>query len=364
MLLAVPLAAVAAVAHGSVGDNVAPCVGRLSCGGGRLPGVIVVAAADGRAAVSYRIDRDGRVRRIARRPSRLPPGAALFPASGTWFMIRHHHLVVGRGGTPLWRSHREMARNQLGVIMATSHMVAFQHDHKLYIATPGSAERPVANREMPLGWTRDGLYTYAYQGRRLLLRSDTGTLLTTIARRPFGSDYFVADGSLYFIVHGILMAARGARTQRLASLAGLGMADAWMQPVGGSRLVELQDNRRLEVLRPDGSVFASTPLPRAGRRSESISSALVAAPDASAVAFTGASGETTDPVAVRTHARHRDRLSAASWCPHRHPGAHRARRVQGLRAGGEPRVARQLAALRQLRGQPRRDRHHRPSHRD
>jgi hypothetical protein len=182
--------------------------------------------------------------------------------------------------------------------MASSHTVAFQHDHKLYLARlVGGAERPVANREMPLGWAPGGLYTYRYQGRQLLLRSDTGALLRTIARGPLGSNYFVTDGSLYFIVHGILMTARGARIQQLGSVASLGLSDPWWQPVGP--LLELEDNSRLVVLRPDGSVFASTPLPRRNGRTESISSSLVVAPDASAVAFTGASGLADDPATAR-----------------------------------------------------------------
>ncbi len=176
-------------------------------------------------------------------------------------------------------------------------MVALQHDHELYLATLHGAERPVASREMPLGFTHGGLYTFGYQGRRLLLRSDTGALLKTIARRPLGGDYLTAGGRLYFIAHGVLMSALGSRAQRLASLAGLGMSAPWLQSIG--RLLELQDNSRIVVLRPDGSVFASTTLPRADGKTESISSSLVVAPDASAVAFTAAAGESNDPNATR-----------------------------------------------------------------
>jgi hypothetical protein len=58
----------------------------------------------------------------------------------------------------------------------------------------------------------------------------------------------------------------------------------------------------LVVLRPDGSVFAWTPLPRDDGQAESISSSLVVAPDARAVAFTAAAGESNDPDAA--HAAH------------------------------------------------------------
>ena len=56
------------------------------------------------------------------------------------------------------------------------------------------------------------------------------------------------------------------------------------------------------LLRPDGSTFAWTPLPRDDGQTESISSSLVVAPHASAVAFTAAAGETNHPDAAhRTH---------------------------------------------------------------
>lgn len=301
LLIAIPIIGVATVAPGSLGTNITHvCASRLPCVGVRLPAPITVTAGYGLSSRNYQIGRDGRVRGVPSNPSLIPRAAVLFPATGTWFMFRHRHLVVGRGRRRLWRSRGAIAPNQVGVIMASSHAVAFQHDHQLYIARLGGVERPVASREMPLGWTHDGLYTYRYQGRQLLLRRDTGTLLRTIARRPLGSDYFVANGRLYFIVQGVLMGAGGVRTQRLASLASLGMPDTWLQPVG--RLLELQDNRRLVVLRPDGFVFASTLLPRKDGQPESISSSLVLAPDASAMAFTSASGESNDPAAAhRAH---------------------------------------------------------------
>src|SRR5207237_8438460 len=141
------------------------------------------------------------------------------PDTGTWAVVRRGHLVVGRGGGTLWRSAEEIAsRYQVGVIMASSRMIAFQHDHKLYLVKPPGAERAVASREMPLGWTSRGLYAYRYPGRQLLLRSDTGRLLKVIVQRPVGSDYFVANGSLYFVSHGFLMSAHGSRTRRLGSL--------------------------------------------------------------------------------------------------------------------------------------------------
>jgi hypothetical protein len=298
LLLAI-LVGVAVLAPRSVGESETPaCADGFSCVGVRLPAPITIAAGRVIGSVMLRIGRHGRVRRIlgAQRP--IPREAVWFSGTGTWFMFRRGHLVVGHGRRPLWRSREGIAASELGVIMASSHTVAFQHDHKLYLAPLTGAERLVAHRELPLGWTPGGLYTYRYHGRELLLRSATGRLLKVIARDPLGSDYQVASGRLYFISRGVLMSAYGAHTGRLVSLASLGLsADSWLQPLG--RLVELLDNNRLVVLRPDGSQFAWTHLPRSQGAPESISSSLVVAPQASAVAFTAAAGESNDPTAAQ-----------------------------------------------------------------
>jgi hypothetical protein len=301
VLLFAILVGVAALAPRSLGESpTRACAGRLSCVGVRLPAPITIAAGHILGSVTFRIRRDGRVGRIPSPQSPFPRDAAWFPGTGTWYVIQHRHLVVGRGRQPPWRSHGEIASNQLGVITASSDAVAFQHDHKLYLAPPGGAERPIAHRELPLGWTAGGLYTYRYQGRQLLLRSATGQLVKVIARRPLGSDYYAANGSLYFISRGVLMSAHGARVERLASLNRLGLSAApSLQPLG--RLVELQDDHRLVVARPAGSVFAWIPLPLSHGPAESISGSLVIGPRSSAVAFTAASGQTGDPDAARGH---------------------------------------------------------------
>lgn len=296
LLLPAILVGVAAVASGSVGENAArPCAGRVSCLGGRLPAPVTIAPGGIFGSTAFRVGRDGRIRRIPAPATPWPREASYFPGTGTWYMLENRHLVVGRGRKALWRSRGEVpSRNQLGVIAAGTRAVAFQREHKLYIAPLGGAERPVADRELPLGWTTGGLYTYRYQGRQLLLRRDTGALVKVIARRPLGSDYQVAGGSLYFISRGVLMSAHGASVERLASLSDLGLSeDSWLQPLG--RWVELQDNHRLVVVEPDGSVFASTSPPRTRGQTDTISSALAVAPGEGAVAFTAASGRTAQP---------------------------------------------------------------------
>lgn len=263
----------------------------------RQPAPITISA----GRVSYRIARDGRAGRVVAASSSYPRGASWFPATGTWFEIRSRHLVVGgRGRGTLWRSREQIAANGLGVIAAGPDAVAFQHDHLLYLASyGGGAELPVAQRELPLGWTAGGLYTYSYPRDRLLLRAATGAILNTIGPpRPQEYELDPQTGSLYFIAHGVLIGAHGARTWRLGSLAGFGMsANTWMVPLGG--LVELQGDRRLVVARPDGSLFASTLLPRDGSQGEGPSGELQIAPGGDAVAFTVAFGRAADPHATR-----------------------------------------------------------------
>lgn len=293
------LVGAAMLAPNSSGDHhpAAGCSGR-PCATPHLPASITLLAGQAHGFIGYRIARDGHIHRMRGSLSQFPRGAEYFPFTRTWFLVRHRHLIVGRGRRPAWRSHLVIASQlQLGLVSLGPHAVAFQHDHKLYVAPLGGGERAVGGSEMPLGWTPAGLYTYRYRDRALVLRSTTGAFLKAIVGRPLGSDDFVMDGRLYFITHGVLESAVGARIQRINSLANLRMPDPWLQPLG--RLLELQDNRRLTVLRPDGSVFAWTALPRRGRDTASISSSVTASPDGSAVAFTGAVGESNDPNAVQ-----------------------------------------------------------------
>lgn len=89
------------------------------------------------------------------------------------------------------------------------------------------------------------------------------------------------------------MRADGATQHPIASLARLGLtAGRMLQLLPLGQLVALEESRRLVVLRTDGSVFASTLLPRGRTRVDGISSQLSAAPDARAVAYTVTRGNT------------------------------------------------------------------------
>jgi hypothetical protein len=246
---------------------------------GRLPAPITITAGRG----TYRIGRDGRVRRVAAPRSPYPKAAAWFPGTDTWYMLRQHHLLVGRGHKALWRSRLQVpSRWRLGVVAAGPHAVAFQFEHKLYVAALAETERPVARRELPLGWTAAGLYTYSYKARALLLRSDSGRLVRVIAGHA--TNYSVAKGSLYFFKSGVLWSARGARIERLASLMRLGLStNSWLEPLG--RFLEVQDGNRLVVLRDDGSVLASIRLPPGQETDVNLVGSPAVSPGAGAVAF-------------------------------------------------------------------------------
>jgi hypothetical protein len=115
-------------------------------------------------------------------------------------------------------------------------------------------------------------------------------VLKTIAHRPDEYEFDLATDSLSFLSHGVLMGAHGTHVWRLASLHGLGMStNPWLQPLG--RLLELMDDRHLVLVRPDGSLFASTQIGQLDR----ISSFIAIAPDASAAAFTAITGSTRHP---------------------------------------------------------------------
>ncbi len=298
-ILMVGIAAVVLALSGAKGAGT--CAGASRCSTVRLPAPITLAMERtdrGRVSgtVSYRIGRDRRVNPIANAPSPYPRGSTWFPGTGTWYVIRRGHLVVGRGRRILWRSHAEIAANQLGVIVAGPHTVALQHDHRLYLAPPHGIERPVAARELPLGWTTGGLYTYSYPRRELLLRSDTGVIVKRLARRPFEYAFDPESGSLYFVVRGVLSGVHGARSWRLASLRSLGMSpNTRLQPLG--RLVELLDDQRLALVRPGGSLFASTQVGDLDR----ISSSLAIASRIGVVAFTGVTGPKAKPNAENVY---------------------------------------------------------------
>jgi hypothetical protein len=100
------------------------------------------------------------------------------------------------------------------------------------------------------------------------------------------------------------MRARGRRTQRLARYPACASARPQLSLalVGRGGLLGLQGPRRLVVLHGDGSVFASSAIPRDHGHAEGIWSALALAPHARAVAFAAAPNQTSGYVTQTVYA--------------------------------------------------------------
>jgi hypothetical protein len=196
----------------------------------------------------------------------------------------------------LWRSRARFPERyvDLGAIVSGRAAVAYSifHGHRqsLMVARLGESERLVATGETPLGFTSGG--ALVSQRRWTLLLRDGREW--QVGRRISGASGVVFDHAahaVYFLASGQLERFDGTQVRRLASLAALGVgARPQIEPLG--RLVGVRSARRLVVLREDGSLFASTPLPRALARVDGVSSALAADADADAVAFTATRGNT------------------------------------------------------------------------
>lgn len=283
-LLAI-LVALAFAANASPGSTHAPRPTART----RLPAPITITSAHAAA----RIARDGDITRLANLPrTPVPPQADYFPGTDSWYEIQHGHLVATGAGAPRWRSKGLFpGRWRLGVVAASSQGVAFSYHGSLYVAPHGGGERAVARGEGAVGWTAGGVYTYGGPGNLVRLRAGDGTRIRTVARRPQEHVYDPATGTLYLIDHGVLLVAHGAHVKRVTTLPALGLParSSWLTPLNG--LIELMSPTRVVILRPDGSVFASTPT----SPTATISSGLTVAPDRDAVAFTAAAGLSDDP---------------------------------------------------------------------
>jgi hypothetical protein len=298
-----------ALAFGTIGEGASSaCVGRL-------PAPITIEAPiytrtnHYLGTIRYVITCNGRVHRIGKSHSLFSQGEVFsFGADpGVWWAIRHGHLVIGRRRKRVWRSRGEFwSRYGIGSIEISAPTVAFSYGSNLYLAPRGGAERLIGRQEYPLGFTSGGLYTISWL-RGLLLRSDTGAILKKIVH--WTPQYFAARGRLYFVAHGVLMRASGAPVQRLASLKRLGMStDTWLQALWTdpwsqrpADLFELDDNHRLTVLRPDGSVFAT-----AGSREWGGGGVFVqpvVAANETAVAFIATTRQGTETYVLRAGAR-------------------------------------------------------------
>jgi hypothetical protein len=266
------------------------CGGRLPQAPAGLPAPVAITTGCGRFA----IDRDGR---ITRTPNRLPVprGAAWYPADGAWYKLEDGHLVVGRWHRRLWRSQSRFTPGyDIGALTIGPHALAFSYGNstRLFVAGLGSPEREVADGEYPLGWTRAGaLFTRARRGGELRLRHASGDLARTLATGIFDYAFDGTNAELDFVDSGRVLRTDGSAPVAFARLRRLGLSRRpELDPLG--RLLALRDQRRIVVLRRDGSLLASTTVPRRRSRVDGVSSPMVAARDSRSVAFALTRGNT------------------------------------------------------------------------
>jgi hypothetical protein len=124
----------------------------------------------------------------------------------------------------------------------------------LYIADLDGPERAVGRLgEYPLGWTRAGLLLTS-QGRVLRARTRSGRLIRIFENRAGSRAFDPASRTLVYVSgHGALIRTDGRSAQRLVARGLSRWAD--IRPLEEGRLALI--DRRLVVLRPDGSVLAS-----------------------------------------------------------------------------------------------------------
>jgi len=291
-MLAVAAVAVlsAAAAPGALAG--ASCASAVPVGTVRLPAPIVVTTDCGR----YRFDRSGAVRFLRGLALPVPAGASYY-LDLTWYRLRGGHLVVGHRQRTLWRS-RGIFRGRfvdVGAVASSRAAVAYSVFHgrrqSLFVARLGRAEQLVAGGETPLGFTAAG----GLIGQRrwtLLLRSSSQWRPSRVIGRVSRVVFDHSTRTVYFVRRGRLERFDGVRIANLAALAALRVGPRpQIEPLG--RLVGVLGLRRLVVLRADGTVFASTELPRPLARADAgLSSALAMERDAGAVAFTATRGNT------------------------------------------------------------------------
>jgi hypothetical protein len=229
---------------------------------------------------------------------RMPRPSIAFGDGVSWHLVRGR-LTAHRGAVRVWRSSRRYPRLfDLQGAAVGANAVAFIYRSRLFVAAggPSAAERPVARNERPLGWSRDGLLFTSRgfgEGGDVRLRGADGTFVAVVQRRP---RHFRFDAA----THTVLTITRGARVARfdgrsttsLVRLRDLRMPVwTWPEPLAGG-LVGLTAQRRVAILRSDGSLFASATFPRGRRWNGAGNSGLVADPEGHAVALTLTEGNT------------------------------------------------------------------------
>jgi len=245
----------------------------------------------------YQVAATGRVRFLGGRRLPVPAGSSWF-MDLTWYRLEHSHLLVGRRHRLLWRSHGRFAATRgevVGAVALSRTRVAFSFfagtTPTLFLARLGGAEEQVARGETPLGWTRAGsLVTLSNRGGVTRVRSANGQLERLLAHSTYNFVFDRASGALLYLAHGTLERFDGNRVRALTRLPELGLGGRpTLTPLAG--VVVVSGSHRLVVLRPDGALLSSTPLPRPRAHADWAPGALAADSNGD-VAFTATRGNT------------------------------------------------------------------------
>jgi hypothetical protein len=220
-----------------------------------LPAPVVVETICG----DYAIASDGRVTTAPRpRPE----------ASPVQIDRRFGHIVVIRDGKVVWRSRRTFPRamDSLDSFAVGTRDVAFSFMRgRLWVARLNGPERPVARHEGAVGWTSNNdLLTLRRRKRRndIFVRREGGSNPRLVARAPRTMWFDQATARvLYVTASASLVRSDGRSSVALANLHDLGTGPAASIDFVEKGLIALTGSGRLVVLRPDGSVFASTSTP-------------------------------------------------------------------------------------------------------
>lgn len=170
-------------------------------------------------------------------------------------MARRGRLLLYRGDRVVWRSRQRRYGVPAWVVESERSLAfAFMARSRLYVAELDGPERAVGRLgEYPLGWTRAGLLVTA-QESVLRARTRSGRLVRVLEQDAGRREFDSRSRTLVYVSRrGALVRTDGRRSQTLVA-SGL---PRWtdVRPLEQGRVAYI--NRRLVVLRPDGSVLAS-----------------------------------------------------------------------------------------------------------
>lgn len=254
----VALVVAAAAVPGSASEAAASgCGSALPLAPTGLPAPVVLQTACG----AYAVDRDGNVSVTSRRR------APWWSPTPYQLDFRRHHVVLIEHGRVRWRSRHAFDPDLAGLETTAvgGRDLAFSFTNgRLWVARLGRPEHPIAASEYALGWTKSGHLLTARSGSgktTLWVRREDGSRPRLIVRRPLSSAWAWdgASRSLVYVARDReLVRSDGYSRTGLADLGALGLGTRFNLELLPRGLIVLRSQKRMVILRHDGSVFAST----------------------------------------------------------------------------------------------------------